>query len=93
MLNLLLCHWSKQLSDLRAPSSTHVPVLLLQPSVVVAKTSYQMLEIVSFSDRGEGLTSFNRNKCTSSYGEKKSTVKLSKVSIFREYARVKCPPR
>ena len=41
----------------------------------------------------EGLTSFNRNKFTSFCGEKKSTMKLSSVSIFREYARVKCPPR
>ena len=33
MLNLLLCHWSSQLFDLRAPSSTDVPVLLLnQPT-------------------------------------------------------------
>ena len=32
--NLPLCHWSSQLFDLRAPSSTYVPVLLLnQPSV------------------------------------------------------------
>ena len=29
MPNLLLCHWSRQLFDLRAPSSTDVPVLLL----------------------------------------------------------------
>ena len=34
MLNLLLCHWSSQLFDLRASSSTDVPVLLLsQPNV------------------------------------------------------------
>ena len=33
VLNLPLCHWSSQLFDLRAPSSTDVPVLLLnQPS-------------------------------------------------------------
>ena len=34
MRNLLLCHWSSQLFDLRAPSSTDVPVLLLnQPKI------------------------------------------------------------
>ena len=33
MPNLPLCNWSSQLFDLRAPSSTDVPVLLLnQPS-------------------------------------------------------------
>ena len=30
MLNLPLCHWSSQLFDLLAPSSTDVPVLLLK---------------------------------------------------------------
>ena len=31
----LLCHWSRQLFDLRAPSSTDLPVLLLnQPNDV-----------------------------------------------------------
>ena len=34
VLNLPLCHWSRQLFDLRAPSSTDVPVLLLnQPFI------------------------------------------------------------
>ena len=34
MLNLPLCHWSSQLFDLRAPSSTDVSVLLLnQPNI------------------------------------------------------------
>ena len=33
MLNLPICHWSSQLFDLREPSSTDVPVLLLnQPN-------------------------------------------------------------
>ena len=33
VLNLPLCHWSSQLFDLRAPSSTDAPVLLLnQPN-------------------------------------------------------------
>ena len=34
--NLPLCHWPSQLFDLRAPSSTDVPVLLLnQPFFIV----------------------------------------------------------
>ena len=33
MLNLPLCHWSSQLFDLRAPSSTDVPVLLLNQPI------------------------------------------------------------
>ena len=34
VLNLLLCHWSSQLFDLRVSSSTDVPVLLLnQPTI------------------------------------------------------------
>ena len=38
MLNLSLCHWSSQLFDLRVPSSTDVPALLLnQASEVSAK--------------------------------------------------------
>ena len=36
MLNLPLCHWSSQLFHLRAPSSTEVPVLLLnQPNLTM----------------------------------------------------------
>ena len=31
--NLSLCHWSSQLFDLRAPSSTDVPVLLLNQPI------------------------------------------------------------
>ena len=34
VLNLPLCHWSSQLFDLRAPSSTDVPVLLLNQPIV-----------------------------------------------------------
>ena len=33
MPNLPLCYWSSQLFDLRAPSSTNVPVLLLNQSI------------------------------------------------------------
>ena len=41
VLNLPLCHWSSQLFDLRAPSSTEVPVLLLnQPTVSVTRWSW-----------------------------------------------------
>ena len=36
MLSLPLCHWSSQLFDLRTPSSTDVPVLLLnQPHPII----------------------------------------------------------
>ena len=36
MHNLSLCHWSRQLFDLRPPSSTDVPVLLLnQPNLII----------------------------------------------------------
>ena len=39
MLNLRLCHWSIQLFDLRAPSSTDVSVLLPnQPNVLLVAT-------------------------------------------------------
>ena len=33
VLNLLLCHWSSQLFDLRAPSSTDDPILLLNQPI------------------------------------------------------------
>ena len=35
MPNLPLCHWSSQLFDLRAPSSTDVPVLLLNQPIII----------------------------------------------------------
>ena len=42
MLNLPLCHWSSQLFDLRAPSSTDVPVVLLnQPIKNFAKLPWK----------------------------------------------------
>ena len=34
MPNLPLCHWSSQLFDLRAPSSTDVPFLLLNQAII-----------------------------------------------------------
>ena len=36
--NLLLCDWSSQLFDLRAPSSTDVPILLLNQPIMSAVT-------------------------------------------------------
>ena len=54
-----------------------------------------MLEILSFSDLEGGFTSFKENKRANFCGEK-STVMLSKVSIFREKARklkIECHPR
>ena len=35
MSNFPLCHWSSQLFDLRAPSSTDVPVLLLNQPIIL----------------------------------------------------------
>ena len=46
MLNLPLCHWSSQLFDLRAPSSTDVPVLLLNQPNDSAKRALWKLAIV-----------------------------------------------
>ena len=46
-------------------------------NVLVAKTSYQMLGILSFSDCGEGFTSFNGNERTNFCGEK------STMNVFR----------
>ena len=43
--NFPLCHWSSQLFDLRAPSSTDLPVLLLnQPNILsYRKKEYMFL--------------------------------------------------
>ena len=50
---------------------------------VVAETCYQMLEVLR---PVEGLTSFNKDN-SGNYSGEKSTMKLSGVSIFREYAK------
>ena len=50
-------------------------------SVVVAGTSYQMLELFSILQSGEGSTSFNNDNSANVSGEK-STMKNSGVSIF-----------
>ena len=55
-------------------------------NMVVAKTSCQILGILSFCDR-ERAFSLNGNKRTIIFVKKKSTVMLSGVSIFREQAR------
>ena len=56
MPNLPLCHWSSQLFDLHAPSSTDVPLLLLnQPNLLL----YDCTTIVGAWNRllpGPGLT-------------------------------------
>ena len=52
-------------------------------NVVVAKTSYQMLGVSSFSDR-EGALPPSREISVLTFVVKKSTTKLSGVSIFRE---------
>ena len=50
-------------------------------NVVIAKTSYQMLEILLYSDQERAFTSVDGNKRTNFCGEK-STVKLSGVFIL-----------
>ena len=61
----------------------------------MAKTSYQMLGILSFSDRERALPpSTEISELT--FVVKKSTMRLSGVSIFRQEARklkIKCPRR
>ena len=61
----------------------------------MAKKSYQMLGILSFSDREKALpTSTEIKELT--LAVKKSTIMLSGMSIFREQARklkIKCCPR
>ena len=48
MPNLSLCHWSSQLFDLRAPSSTDVPVLLLnQPNETEAMLVFETSAVVA----------------------------------------------
>ena len=52
---------------------------VLTSNVLVAETSYQMLEVLSFCDgEGEGITSFNKDNSANSPGEKN----LSRVSMF-----------
>ena len=45
MRNLPLCHWSTQLFDLRVPSSTDVPVLLLNQPVFDFELSNQIWNV------------------------------------------------
>ena len=52
-------------------------------NVIVTKTSYQMLGILSFSDR-ERASSPSTDISVLTFVVKKTTVKLSGVSIFRE---------
>ena len=47
MRNLLLCHWSSQLFDLRAQSSTDVPILFLNQPIV----SYQCKSVKSLKTK------------------------------------------
>ena len=64
-------------------------------NVVVAKTSYQMLGILSFRDRWEGFNTSTEISVLSFVVKKKMSTMVSGVSIFREYARkrkIKCPP-
>ena len=57
-------------------------------NVVVAETSYQMLEVLLFCDR-EGLTS-NKNNCDNLSGEK-STLKISSglPGVLLEFRKIK----
>ena len=69
----------------------------LNENVVVAGTSYQMLGILSFSDRERASPpSTEISALIFVVKKKKSTMKLSGVSIFRVQARklkIKCRPR
>ena len=62
---------------------------------VVAKTSYQMLGILSLSDRERALSPSTEISVLT-FVMKKSTMKLFRGVYFREKARklkIKCPPR
>ena len=68
----------------------------LSENVVVAGTSYQMLGILSFSDRERALPSSTEISILTFVVVKKSTMKVSGVYIFRVQARklkIKCRPR
>ena len=61
----------------------------------MAKTSYQMLGILSFSDRERALPP-STEMSEQTFVVKKSTMRLSGVSVFRQYTRkltIKCRPR
>ena len=49
--NLPLSHWSRQLFDLRAPSSTDVPVLLLNLQPNVKRGQFHPTSNASHSDK------------------------------------------
>ena len=71
-------------------------VTSLSENVVVAGTSYQMLGILSFSDRERALPSSTEISILTFVVVKKSTMKVSGVYIFRVQARklkIKCRPR
>ena len=78
-------------SDSRRHSTTS-----FSENVLVAKTSlYQMLGILPFSHREKALPP-SKEMSVLTFVMKKSTMKLSGVSIFREQARklkIKCRPR
>ena len=68
----------------------------LNENVVFAGTSYQMLGILSFSDRERASPPSTEISALTFVVKKKSTMKLSGVSIFRVQARklkIKCRPR
>ena len=53
----------------------------------MVETSFQMLEVLEVCNREEVLTSFNNDKSAFFSGEKKSTMKNSRVTIFGQYAK------
>ena len=59
VLNLLLCHWSSQLFDLRASSSTDVPVLLLNQPTIFLKPLSGVVSDPVYTNPGRKLCSFN----------------------------------
>ena len=85
MLNLLLCHWSSQLFDLRAPSSTDVPVLLLNQPIVCTKLKVRKFKwlatrvcrsVISIQYRPQALQHLHERKFCADFHTKNSYVNV-----------------
>ena len=77
MPNLPLCDWLSQLFNLRAPSSTDVPVLLLNQPVIFAKTRSRMKTAVTF------LHQFTRERALLSLRKSRSPKSLQTFTLTR----------
>ena len=78
MPNLLLCHWSSQLLDLHASSSTDIPALLLNQLNLYCDHFHSCINIILFfpRDRGEPMDSdfYNNNATNCKSGVKRRAV-------------------